>query len=207
MMTPLQRGHRVCGRAEWTNPFRRAYPLAMALTVPLYTVDDLARFPQDGNRYELLDGVLLVTPAPAAVHQLVASRIQVRLATTLDQQAHVVGPGAIVRRPRTQLEPDVLVYPSRFSPRDDWPKITEHWLAVEVLSRASRVYDREFKRDAYVALGVREVWLVDWRARLVEMSQAPGDLRMARDAIQWLSPAGVLVDVDLNQIFAGIDQE
>ena len=36
--------------------------MAMAITVPLYTVDDLEHFPDDGNRYELLDGVLLVTP-------------------------------------------------------------------------------------------------------------------------------------------------
>ena len=43
----------------------------------------------------------------------------------------------------------------------DWRKITEHWLAVEVLSRSSRVYDREFKRDAYFALGLQQVWLVD----------------------------------------------
>jgi hypothetical protein len=50
--------------------------MAMAISVPLYTVDDLEHFPDDGNRYELLDGVLLVTPQAAAPHQIVASRIQ-----------------------------------------------------------------------------------------------------------------------------------
>ena len=49
----------------------------MALTAPRYTVDDLEQFPEDGNRYELLDGVLLVTPAPRQVHQIVASRLAV----------------------------------------------------------------------------------------------------------------------------------
>src|SRR6266700_4535799 len=97
--------------------------MAMALSVPLYTVDDLARFPDDGNRYELLNGVLLVTPAPAAVHQLVASRIQTRLsvALALTGNAHVVGPGAVVRKPRTQLQPDILVYPARFPPPTHFP--------------------------------------------------------------------------------------
>src|SRR5205809_7154816 len=145
--------------------------MAMALSVPLYTVDDLARFPDDGNRYELLNGVLLVTPAPAAVHQLVASRIQTRLsvALALTGHAHVVGPGAVVRKPRTQLQPDILVYPARFAPTTDWRRISDHWLAVEVLSNSSQVYDREFKRDAYLKLGVRQLWLVDWRRRRVEV--------------------------------------
>lgn len=57
--------------------------MAMALHVPLYTVDDLARFPDDGNRYELLDGMLLVSPSPAATHQLVVNRIQSRLTQAL----------------------------------------------------------------------------------------------------------------------------
>jgi len=184
--------------------------MAMAISVPLYTVDDLQKFPDDGNRYELLDGVLLVTPAPAAVHQLVASRIQAELSIALQKpgHAHVVGPGAVVRKPRTQLEPDILVYPSRFTPRTDWPKITEHWLAVEVLSRSSRVYDREFKRDAYFALGVQQVWLVDWRESLVEVCRAPGKTRRVRDVIKWhVSAVDVDVVVDLAEAFAGIDDE
>jgi Uma2 family endonuclease len=98
--------------------------MAMAISLPQYTVDDLERFPDDGNRYELLDGVLLVTPAPRAVHQLVANRIQYRLSNALmiPGFAHVVGPGVVVRRPKTQLQPDILVYPSRFAPTVDWPR-------------------------------------------------------------------------------------
>lgn len=182
--------------------------MAVAIQVPLYTVDDLELFPDDGNRYELLDGMLLVTPAPAAIHQLIASRVHVALASQLQVSghAHVVGPGAVVRKPKTQLQPDILVYPARFSPRTDWPKITEHWLAVEILSRSSRIYDREFKRDAYFALGVRQVWLVDWWNGVVEVSERAGHTREVRSELRWLSPPGTEVLIDLSELFAGTDE-
>ncbi len=179
--------------------------MAMGISVPLYTVDDLEHFPDDGNRYELLDGLLLVTPQAAAVHQIVASRIQGELIVMLQKPglAHVVGPGAVERRPRTQLQPDILVYPARFSPNIDWRKITEHWLAVEVLGRSSQIYDREFKRDAYFALGLQQVWLVDWRDRSVEVCTAKGKSRVVRDRIRWRI-AGTEVAIDLNEVFAGL---
>ena len=182
--------------------------MGMAIAVPRYTVEDLEHFPDDGNRYELLDGVLLVTPAPAASHQIVASRIHTRLAEALQTPgfAHVVGPGAIVRPPGTQLQPDILVYPARFKPDIDWVDVGEHWLAVEVLSRSSRIYDREFKRDAYFALGVQQVWLVDRRDRSVEVWRAPRRSEIVRDTIRWHVPSlDVIVSVPLAGIFAGLD--
>ena len=83
-------------------------------------------------------------------------------------------------------------------------KITEHWLAVEVLSRSSRVYDREFKRDAYFALGLQQVWLVDWRDRSVEVCTAKRRSRVVRDRIRWRI-AHTDVTIELNEVFAGID--
>jgi Uma2 family endonuclease len=179
--------------------------MAMAISVPLYTVDDLEHFPDDGNRYELLDGVLLVTPQAAAAHQIIASRIQTELAISLQKPglAHVVGPGAVVRMPRTQLQPDILVYPARFSPATDWRKVTEHWLAVEIFSRSSRIYDREFKRDAYFALGLHQVWLVDWRDRSVEVCAAKGTSDVLRDTIRW-RVAGADIAIDLHELFEGL---
>lgn len=180
--------------------------MAMAISVPLYTVDDLEHFPDDGNRYELLDGVLLVTPQAALVHQVVANRIQLELGNSLQKRglAHVVGPGAVVRMPKTQLQPDILVFPARFSPMTDWRKITEHWLAVEILSRSSRVYDREFKRDAYFALGLQQVWLVDWRDESVEVCTAQGRSHVIRETIRWRI-AGAEVVIKLGEVFAGLE--
>ena len=180
--------------------------MGMPVSVPRYTVDDLEHFPDDGNRYELLDGLLLVTPAPRAVHQVIAGRVQMILTNALTSLAHVVGPGAISIPPGTQLQPDVLVYPARFGPMVDWAKITEHWLAVEVLSRSSRIYDREFKRDAYFALGVPQVWLLDYADRSVEVcrSREAGDV--VRDVIRWRIPTlDHVVPIDLAEVFAGVE--
>jgi len=182
--------------------------MGMAVSIPRYTVDDLDRFPDDGNRYELLDGVLLVTPAPSAAHQIVASRIHVRLAVAVQNPgyAYVTGPGAVVVPPLTQLQPDILVYPARFGPRTDWAKVTEHWLAVEVLSLSSRVYDRDVKRGAYFALGVPELWLVDWRARSVEVWRPGRAPEEVRDVIRWRVPAlDLVVPIDLSEAFEGLD--
>jgi len=179
--------------------------MGMAISVPRYTVEDLERFPEDGNRYELLDGMLLVTPAPNPSHQVVASRIKTRLSIALGDKAHVVGPGAIVLPPGTQLQPDILVLPSRFDPNGKWQDFDEHWLAVEVLSRSSKVYDRDFKRDAYFALGVQRVWLVDRSTKSVDVCLAPGETRTVTDVIRWGVPAiGKIVSVDLGEVFEGI---
>jgi Uma2 family endonuclease len=72
-----------------------------------------------------------------------------------------------------------------------------------VLSRSSRIYDREFKRDAYFALGLKQVWLVDWHGRSVEVCTAKGKSSVVRDAIRWRI-AGADVSVDLHEVFAGL---
>ena len=184
--------------------------MGMPATIPLYTVADLDRFPEDGNRYELLDGVLLVTPAPGAMHQLLAVRLTTVLQNAVGTAGHafVFGPGAVSFPPRTQLEPDVLVAPHSGALSDKWQDLSGHWLAVEVISRSSRIYDREFKRDAYLALGVGEVWLVDRWDRSVDVARADRGIETVRDALVWRPPVpGVEVRIELSELFAGLAEE
>lgn len=181
--------------------------MAMAVSVPRYTVDDLERFPDDGNRYELLDGVLLVTPAPRFAHQVIATRVVVQLSNALADKARaiVVGPGAIVAPPGTQLQPDVLVCQARFGAELKWADITEHFLAVEILSHSSRIYDRDFKRAAYFALGVQQVWLVDIADRSIDVWTAPDAHVVEREVVRWRVPTSdVVVTIDLRDLFAGV---
>lgn len=178
--------------------------MGMAVSIPFFTVQDLDRFPDDGNRYELLDGVLLVTPAPNQLHQLIAARLIIAIGPVTG--ARVLGPGVVPRPPRTQLVPDVLVYPARFPANCAWARITEHWLAVEIFSPSSKIYDREFKRAAYLKLGVREVWLVDADERTVEVWRADGSSEVLRERVRWTMPDvdGDVV-IELEELFNGIE--
>jgi len=186
-----------------------AMPLRAPLRVPTYTTDDLRRFPHDGQRYELLDGFLLVTPSPGTAHQVVLSRLIGLLLSYLPEgaPARVTSPGEIEIPPKILLDPDILIWPSLYRMGTPWTAISGWWLAVEVSGRASRVYDREFKRDAYMALGVREVWLVDLHDRRVLVSQRDALKDVPHpDELRWHPPEmSAPLAIDLHAIFAGLD--
>lgn len=183
--------------------------MGMALEVPRFTIDMVDEFPEDGNRYELLDGILLVTPLTSIMHQVVATRLVHMLMNALDsgRLAQVVAVGTIQRGETTKFQPDILVDPAWFPPATHWRDISGWWLAVEVISPSSRMYDREVKRAAYMALGVEEYWLVDPRDSSVEVwkrGQAKGERHT--QSLIW-SPSGLASEivVDLNEVFHDLD--
>ncbi|MEO5817298.1 MAG: Uma2 family endonuclease [Gemmatimonadaceae bacterium] len=179
----------------------------MPATIPRYTVDDLEHFPRDGNRYELVDGILLVTPPPGVGHEVVISRLAAILmpAAQVPGHAYVFTHGAVRLPPGAQLEPDLLVVPSSSASAVEWQDMQDHWLVVEVLSRSSRISDRDFKRDEYLRLGAREVWLVDRYDNSIDVSRARGESDTVRDELLWRAPTLDLdVRVDLAELFAGL---
>ena len=135
----------------------------MALQLPwgaALTYDDLQNLPEDGHRYELLDGTLLVTPSPNHAHQ----RCVLRLAVLLDDSAPpdlevIIAPFDWLIGPRTAFEPDVLV--ARRADIEERNLPVPPLLAVEVLSPSTRRIDLVLKRDAYASAGVPSYWLVD----------------------------------------------
>src|ERR1043166_8463365 len=147
--------------------------MAMPVAVPRYTLEDLESFPDDGNRYELVDGILLVTPAPMPPHQVVLSRIAIWLARVLGDppSALVLFPGVVEIAPNVHMEPDILVVPVTEPMHGKWTDVRVFSLAVEVSGRGSRIYDRDYKRPAYLRAGVREVWRADLKERCILVSR------------------------------------
>jgi Uma2 family endonuclease len=125
-----------------------------------WTVADLDDLPDDGLRYELLDGALVVSPAPSMLHQRVVTRIWSLLNDACPHDLEVfVGPVDWQPDVRTSLQPDVVVA----SRLDAGPKALTLplVLAVEVLSPSTRRKDQVWKRIIFEEAGVGAVWFID----------------------------------------------
>lgn len=124
------------------------------------TRDDLDRMPNDGHRYELIDGVLLVTPGPAFAHQRVVVKLVVKLELACPPElCALTAPFDVVLASDTVVQPDVLVARrDTFTKRDlPGPPV----LAVEVLSPSTRRIDVMLKFSRYEAAGCLAYWVVD----------------------------------------------
>jgi Uma2 family endonuclease len=170
--------------------------MAMPLSVPRYTINDLASFPDDGSRYELLDGILLVTPAAGMPHQTVLARLTSAINVYLNHfdDATAFSPGVIEVEPGNHLEPDLLVVPNTEVPRNirdaKWTEVRKWWLAVEVSGIGSDIYDRDFKGPAYIAMGVLEYWRVDLRDCCLYVSRPGGPSEEPhREEVAWQPPS------------------
>jgi Uma2 family endonuclease len=141
------------------------------LTPVYWTADMARRLPEDGNRYEVVYGELLVTPAPRLWHQQLVGRIHVALASYLEQ--HRVGvvlssPADISWGPDVLVQPDVFVVPVDQMKQLEWSAVRDLLLVVEVLSPSTPRHDRFTKRRRYQEAGVPLYWIVDGDARQVE---------------------------------------
>ena len=114
----------------------------------------------DGHRYELIDGSLVVTPSPVPLHQTVVTELLFSLRTTAPPGMRVfVAPLDVRFGMDTVLQPDLLVAARGDLTDQELPSAP--LLAVEVLSPSTRRIDELLKRDRFAAAGVPSYWLVD----------------------------------------------
>jgi Uma2 family endonuclease len=136
--------------------------------------EDLREAPADGNRYELLDGDLRVTPAPGTAHQRLVRDLVLRLVEYFhgrDLGEVFVSPTDVLLAERDVVQPDVLVVsdPAQVSARGiEGPPL----LVVEVLSPSTRDIDRTLKAQHYARLGILHYWIVDPDEKRIECLRA-----------------------------------
>lgn len=124
-----------------------------------FTIEDLDRMPDDGHRYELLDGTLIVSPAPGPPHQRVAAVLIVLLELACPDEL-VVFPNVNVRlAAATALEPDAVV--ARPSDVSGARLVRAPLLALEIMSPDSVLRDLNLKKAAYERFGVPSYWVID----------------------------------------------
>jgi Uma2 family endonuclease len=174
----------------------------------LWTVADLEELPDDGNRYEVIDGELFVTPSPSADHQEAVGLLYRLLADYLVEErvGHAfVSPGEIVFSPRRGVQPDVFIVPLDAGRRpESFREVSRLLLAAEVLSPTTARADRVAKRTLFREVGVPEYWIVDLDARTIERS-TPFDARpeIVTGRLEWL-PEGAATPfvLDVEVFFA-----
>ena len=146
-----------------------------------WTVDDLQDLPDDGQRYEVIDGELFVTPSPSYDHQAAVAILHRRLAEYLDRERigyALMAPADVVFSPERLVQPDVFVVPLVDGRRPrSFGEAKRLLLAVEVLSPSTARQDRVEKRALYREEGVAEFWIVDLDSRTFEQS-TPADSRV-----------------------------
>ncbi|NOZ55325.1 MAG: Uma2 family endonuclease [Calditrichaeota bacterium] len=142
-------------------------------TVERLTLEDYRQLPDDGKRYEILEGELAVTPAPGTKHQRIVGNL-FRLLTQFLSKGPAgevfVAPLDVVLAPHTVVQPDLLfVSEARANIIREDGIYGAPDLVVEVLSPSTAERDRGVKRRLYLHYGVREVWLMDPEARTFEV--------------------------------------
>jgi Uma2 family endonuclease len=182
----------------------------MGLVAPTYHTAEMVRaLPDDGNRYEVVHGELLVTPAPRAWHQEVVARLSGTLRQYLRAQpiGHaLMSPADISWSDDTLVQPDLFVVDLPEARTLDWAQMRTLLLAVEVLSPSTARADRFTKRRVYQQQGIPAYWLVDPDARLVEVWAPDASFpTVERERIAW-RPAGAehALVVELGELFRPI---
>lgn len=126
----------------------------------VFTRDQRDALPDDGRRHEIIDGSLVVTPAPQWQHQRAIVRLISILGPQLGPELELLcAPFDVTVEPTTVVQPDVLIARTNDLTARDLPAAP--LLAIEVLSPSTRRYDLTLKRAVYEEMGCRSYWVVD----------------------------------------------
>lgn len=139
-----------------------------------YSREEVLAFPDDGNRYELVHGELLVSPSPRWVHQTVVGNLY----SVLRAYVRAHGLGQAILSPAdisfgglddVLVQPDVFVVGADYRGAQEWDAIRTLSLVAEVLSPSTARFDRFTKRRLYQEMRVPLYWIIDGENRRAEV--------------------------------------
>jgi Uma2 family endonuclease len=142
---------------------------------PLMTVEDLEAMPEDGNRYEVIEGELFVSRAPSLPHQILSGNIFGNFWQYLRTNVigRVVATPGLVFDEYCGVIPDIVFFAHVRADEiiSDGRLIAAPDIAIEILSsgRENAARDRVAKRQLYAKHGVKEYWIVDGENRAIEI--------------------------------------
>lgn len=166
----------------------------MGMAAPIYYTAEMVRaLPEDGNKYEVVHGELLVTPAPRPWHEVVWGRLFIGLHDYLRREpvGHSFGSRSDISwGPDTLVSPDIIVVPLEEARTLQWARMQHLLLVAEVLSPSSTRHDHFTKRRLYQEQGVPLYWVIDGDERATEI-WTPGAAfpQVERQQLLW-HPAG-----------------
>ena len=138
-----------------------------------WTYNDYAALPEDGQRYEIVNGVLVMAPSPSGAHQDAVARFTYFLLTYVEFAGLGkvrVAPFDVQLTPKDVFQPDVLVVLNAHLDRVLEKKVVgAPDLAVEVASPSTAFYDRVTKYEKYAHAGVQEYWIASIEAKTIQV--------------------------------------
>lgn len=169
-----------------------------------WTLDEVHRLPDDGNRYELVRGELLVTPPPSAAHEHIASVLRSLLEpyVAAEKVGRIFGPRAVVQIEDSEVEPDLMIRPMAGRADGAWATQPLPVLVVEIVSESSWRRDHVMKRNFYLEIGIPEYWIADRERRSLTVVKPGRDDVIVEGALVW-HPAGArtALHLDVRELF------
>ncbi len=150
-----------------------------------WTTEDLERLTDDGNRYEITNGSLLVTPAPAIGHVVITARLARALDRQLPDHLEALATGAGIQLRRSMYIPDIVVVHAAATAREGKLfDVSDVVLVVEVLSPSNAGTDLVLKRHDYAADGILWYWIVDPKAQTLTVLENSDGSYVERAVVQ-----------------------
>ena len=180
--------------------------MAMPDTIPRWTLEELHRLPEDGNRYELVRGELYVTPPPSYAHQEIVDVLAAVLYPYVARHAlgRVSFPRSVVRvGSHSEVEPDLMIRPVPLRRPTSWSDAPRPILVVEVVSAATRRRDHVSKRTLYIDAQIPEYWIVDRDRRTIRVVRPGRDDADIETTLLWhAADASEPLSIDVAGLFA-----